>query len=118
MNKRYDLVIPLPMFLLLALSIALMALPAGAALYQLVDSPEPTVIRPVLHTGTPPVATPVLLHWIRPDGTVHSESAEYFEGIGMLPFSTTGSAVPYDIMQGWAAWVELDPRIGGLDGRL
>lgn len=90
----------------------------GAVSYKLcVDNAEFVVIRPVLHTGTPPVATPVILFWVRPDGTVHSESAEYFDGIGMLPFSTTGSAVPYDIMRDWTAWVELDPRIGGLDGR-
>lgn len=45
--------------------------------------------------GEPDKNQPVILWWIREDGTLTAESAVRTDYAGLLPHSLTGAAVPY-----------------------
>ena len=47
--------------------------------------------------GEPPKNTPVMLYWVRDDGTITAESAIRTDYAGILPHSTTGHRVPYQV---------------------
>jgi hypothetical protein len=65
-------------------------------------------IRPSIRQGELPYNTPVIVYTIREDGTIDGESAVRTDYAGVLPFSTTGHSVPFDKLEGWNYWTELD----------
>lgn len=70
--------------------------------------------RPTISTGQPPVGVPVLVFWTRDDGTVYAESAIKTDYAGVLPFSVSNKAVPYDQLEGFEYWSELDGTFAGV----
>jgi hypothetical protein len=55
-----------------------------------------------------PYNTPVIVYTIRDNGTIDGESAVRTDYAGVLPFSTTGHSVPFDKLEGWDYWTELE----------
>jgi hypothetical protein len=65
--------------------------------------------RPVVRQGELPYNTPVMVYTLRDDGTITGESAVRTNYAGVLPFSTTGHKVPYDRLEGYDYWMDLEP---------
>ena len=70
--------------------------------------------RPTIRTGEPPVGVPVLLFWIEDNGTVYASSAMKTDYAGILPFSTTASAVPLEVYADFNYWMVLDNTFAGV----
>jgi len=66
-----------------------------------------------LMQGEPPFNTPVLLYWVRQDGTIYAESALKTDYAGLLPFSVKAQAVPFEVYGGWDYWEPLDASFAG-----
>jgi hypothetical protein len=65
-------------------------------------------IRPIVRQGELPYNIPVIVYMIREDGTIDGESAVRTDYAGVLPYSTTGHKVPFDKLERWDYWTELD----------
>jgi len=65
-------------------------------------------------SGQLPVGVPVLLYWTRDDGTIRAESAMKTDYAGVLPFSVSGKAVPYEQYSGYDYWSKLDISLAGV----
>ena len=70
--------------------------------------------RPTISTGQPPVGVPILLFWIEENGTVYAASAMKTDYAGILPFSTTASAVPFEVYADFDYWMVLDNTFAGV----
>jgi hypothetical protein len=60
------------------------------------------------HEGELPVGIPVMLYWYEADGTISGASAVRTDFGGVLPHSTTMSAVPYIKYTKWDFWYPLE----------
>jgi hypothetical protein len=59
-------------------------------------------------TGEPPVGLPVMLYWVRDDGTLYAESAVKTDYAGIYPHSLTERPVPYQKYSDFDYWVEIE----------
>lgn len=71
--------------------------------YEKVNAPIELQER-VQSQGELPLDIPVLLFFVREDGTVYAESAVRTDYAGILPYSTTSNKVPYIQFSGYHSW--------------
>jgi hypothetical protein len=104
MSKQYSALVSFTCFVAMAIILSwAIAYHLGRASVDTVETLE------VYRRGELPMGVPVLVYWMESDGTITAASALRTDYAGVLPFSTTGRSVPFDPMDGWFAWSELQP---------
>jgi len=78
----------------------------GLIVYMVLIQPSKRIPLDAIIPGEPATGRPVLLWWMREDGTLTAESALLTDYSGLLPYSLTGSPVPYIVYSGYIGYTE------------